>query len=228
MWVLNNRTPYAAERTWTRDKTGMHQWLVAVSRSSTSFRAESSGWPTSRRRRSWPLDRGDPVASSLRIDSDLLGVKPTTDILLDAAAHAPKGVAAKSVPVTLRVGSIDKTLVVHGTRVYYTGAMGRTMSAAQPFIRQPIHYEWAFGGSDVGDKDPRKHRIDLRNPVGKGLAADASRLEHQPAHAVEYPSGNPAKRGPAGFGPIASFWSPRAERAGTLRSLGEDQEATPG
>lgn len=30
MWALNNRTAYAAERTWVRDKTGTHHWIVCV------------------------------------------------------------------------------------------------------------------------------------------------------------------------------------------------------
>jgi hypothetical protein len=30
MWALKNQTPYAAERNWTRDKHGVHWWLVAV------------------------------------------------------------------------------------------------------------------------------------------------------------------------------------------------------
>ena len=30
MWALKNDTPYAAERTWVRDKQGMHHWIVAV------------------------------------------------------------------------------------------------------------------------------------------------------------------------------------------------------
>jgi len=30
MWALKNRTPYAAERTWVRDRSGAHHWIVAV------------------------------------------------------------------------------------------------------------------------------------------------------------------------------------------------------
>ncbi len=55
----------------------------------------------------------------------------------------------------------------------------------------------------------------MRNPVGKGVAKRNARLVNTPAHLVEYPNGNPAKDGPAGFGAIASYWSPRLELAGT-------------
>lgn len=30
MWHLDNRTPYAADYTWGRDKEGVHEWIVAV------------------------------------------------------------------------------------------------------------------------------------------------------------------------------------------------------
>jgi hypothetical protein len=30
MFMLDNKTPYAAGRNWTRDKRGMHVWIVAV------------------------------------------------------------------------------------------------------------------------------------------------------------------------------------------------------
>lgn len=99
--------------------------------------------------------------------------------------------------------------------MYYRGGVGLTTSAPRPFVTHPIHYEWAFGGTDIKHPDPRKQGMDARNPVGKGFAVDPRNIENQQAHAIEYPNGNPAKVGPAGFGPIASFWSPRLERAGT-------------
>jgi hypothetical protein len=216
MWALENRTPYAAGRNWTRDKHGSHQWLVAVK---ATFEIASDGRLRLADEQPAPLlepeYREDPAKSSLRLDSDLLAPKPGTDILLDACAHAPKGRPAATVPVSLRVGGLEKTLLVHGARVYYRSAFGMTTSAPRPFGTHPIHYEWAFGGTDTTDPDARKHSIDSRNPVGKGFATNTSSLENQSAHAIEYPDGKVAEVGPAGFGPIASFWSPRLKRAGT-------------
>jgi hypothetical protein len=145
----------------------------------------------------------------------VLAVKPTTDILVDACAHAPQGRPASTVPVSLRVGDLEKTLVVHGSRVYYEGPVGMTTTAPRPFVTRPIEYEWAYGGKDLSHSNSQKHRIDMRNPVGKGFAVDEKILENQPAHSIEYPRGNPAKMGPAGYGPLTSFWSPRLERGGT-------------
>jgi hypothetical protein len=216
MWALLNKTAYAAGRNWIRDKTGAHHWLVAVK---GTFDIAPTGKLTLADEQPPPVlapeHRGDAASTSLRLDSDLLAVKPATDVLLDACAHAPNGQPAPTVPVFLRVGDVEKTLLVHGTRVYYQGALGVTTSKPLPFTTRPIHYEWAFGGTDTTDPDSRKHRIDARNPIGKGFAVDAGRLEQQVAHAIEYPNGDPKKAGPAGFGPIAGFWSPRLERAGT-------------
>jgi hypothetical protein len=216
MWALENRTPYAADRNWVRDKEGVHHWLVAVK---ATFDVGPAGKLTLADEQAPPLlapeFRGDPGKTSLRMDSDLLAIKPGTDVLVDASAHAPRGRAAATVPVSLQVGNLEKTLLVHGSRVYYRGAIGLTTTAPRPFVKHPIHYEWAFGGIDIVNPDPRKQGIDARNPVGKGFAVDAHRLENQPAHAIEYPNGKAAKAGPAGFGPIASSWSPRLELAGT-------------
>jgi hypothetical protein len=222
MWMLKNRTPYAADKNWIRDKRGLHHWLVAVK---ATFDVSAHGKLTLADEQPPPVlapdYRGDPTSTSLRSDSDLLAVKPGTDILLDACAHAPRGRPAATVPVLLRVDRVQKALVVHGTRVYYQGPMGLTTSAPRPFVTRPILYEDAFGGTDTGNPNPRKHRIDSRNPVGKGFAVDSKTLENQPAHSIEYPHGNPAKLGPAGFGPLTAFWSPRVERMGTYDAAWE-------
>jgi hypothetical protein len=213
MWALSNTTPYAADRNWTRDKSGMHWWIVAVR---ATFDLASDGRLTLADEQLPPVLApeyfGEPGKSSLRYDSDLLAARPTTDLLLIASAHAPGGRAASKVPVSLRVGQVRKQLVVHGPRVYRSGL---NTSASRPFITQPIRYELAFGGTDLSDPDPRNHRFDARNPIGRGLAVDAGRLEDQLAHTIEYAGGDPASSGPAGFGPIDPAWLPRRALAGT-------------
>lgn len=87
MWTLTNRTHFAVERNWTRDKQGAHHWLVAVKGTfdigpGGNLRLSDDQLPPVLE----PEYRGDPAATSLRIDSDLLAVKPSTDVLLDASA----------------------------------------------------------------------------------------------------------------------------------------------
>lgn len=216
MWGLNNQTAYAAERTWVRDKTGHHHWVVAVK---GTFVVEPNGELRLAEEQLPPVmvpdHFGEPGASSLRFDGDLVLRKVTTEVIVNAFAYAPQGKPATSVPVGLRVGPIQKTLVVHGPRVYYSGVAGLTTTAPQPFDRWPIRYEDAYGGSDLSDPDPRRQRIDLRNPIGKGVKVRATDLINTPAHRIEYPQGDASRVGPAGFGAIESHWSPRLELAGT-------------
>jgi hypothetical protein len=218
MWMLENTTPYAAERNWTRDKRGAQHWLVAVK---ATFEIQPDGALKLADEQAPPVMapeyHGEPGRSSLKLDSDLLAAKPGTDIVADASAHAPRGKAAPVVPVSMRVGEVHKQLLVHGNRVYYAGGLsgGLTMTAPEPFVTRPIRYEWAYGGSDMADSDPRRHRMDMRNPIGKGFTTQPSRLEHQPVPAIEYLGGDASKLGPAGYGPIDAAWSPRRELAGT-------------
>src|SRR4051794_10326106 len=111
MWMLDNKTPYAAERTWTRDKNGAHHWLVAVK---ATFDIGADGRVPLAPEQAPPLLApeywGDLAKSALRLDGDLLAAKPGTDVLLEANAHAPVGRPAESVPVSLRVGPVNKTV----------------------------------------------------------------------------------------------------------------------
>jgi hypothetical protein len=216
MWALDNATPYAAERNWTRDVQGVHWWLVAVR---ATFTVAEGGKLALADEQLPPVlapeHHGEPGKSSLRYDSDLLAVKPTTDVLVVGSAHAPRGKATPTVPVVLRLGKLEKQLVVHGERAYYEGVAGLTTTTPRPFVTRPIQYELAWGGADTSDRDPSKHFIDERNPVGRGHARRSASLVNTPAHAIEHASGEPAVRGPAGFGPIEPGWLPRRKLAGT-------------
>lgn len=209
VWALRNQTPYAAERNWTRDQHGMHEWLVAVR---ATFMITADARLRLADEQPAPLlvpeYDGEPGRSSLRYDTELLAPKPSTDVLVLGSAHAPGGRATASVEVGLRVGSIDKTLLVLGERVYSEGITGLPTTAPKPFTRLPLRYELAFGGRD-GDE------ADARNPVGRGFARRRASLIGAPAHCIEYPRGNVARSGPAGFGPIDRHWLPRRLLAGT-------------
>jgi hypothetical protein len=215
MWMLRNRTPYAAERSWARGKSGEHHWIVAVK---ATFDLAPGGRLALKDEQPPPLlapqYQGEPGRSSLRYDSDLLGVKFGTDLLVNAHAHAPGGRPAPTVPVSLQAGSMRKVLLVNGAR-FYAGRGNFKASSPRPFTTMPISYELAYGGMDTLDPDPRRHGVDARNPIGRGFAAHPARLRDQPAHAIDYPSGDPARTGPAGFGAIDRWWSPRLELAGS-------------
>lgn len=216
MWAITNKTSYTAERTWSRDKNGAHQWIVVVT---ATFDIGQNGAMRLADAQVPPLlmpeHYGEPASSSLRYEADLVSEKPTTDVLVNAHAYAPGGKPTGTVPVALRVGTMTKELRVHGSRVFYRGVLNTAISDPAHFVDRPIRYEWAYGGTDTHDPNPLHHGMDPRNPVGMGFSVRERHRIEQPAWSIEYPQGEPAKMGPAGFGPIASHWSPRLELAGT-------------
>ena len=218
MWLLRNHTPYAAERNWIRDGRGVHWFVIAVR---GTFTLGAGGRTSLADEQLPPIlapeHTGIPGESSLRYDSELLEHKPGTDVVVLGCAYAPRGRPTASVPVILRVGSLlEKQLVVYGSRAYYEGAVGLATTSPEPFVKQPIQYELAFGGRDTSDPDPRRHLLDERNPIGRGFPPRAARWKNELAHCIEYPSGAAASRGPAGFGPIDRAWLPRRALAGTF------------
>jgi len=92
MWMLDNRTPYEAERTWIRDKEGIHHWIVVVKAT------YDVGWDGALRLAEKPVAplfkpeyHGKFGESSLRYDADLVAMKPGTDVYLNGIAYTPNG-----------------------------------------------------------------------------------------------------------------------------------------
>jgi hypothetical protein len=215
VWAIDNKTAYAVERNWVRDKHGEHHWVVAIK---ASFDIEPKGLLKLADEQAPPVLApeyfGEPGKSALRFDTDVGLKKPATDVLVNAHAHAPQGKEAEVIQVSLVLGGMRKALLVHGDRVHQTLGGVHSITRAAPFLTRAIRYEMAYGGTDLSDPDPRRHTFDERNPVGRGAQPPAA-LKNQAAYAIEYPSGDPAKRGPAGFGAIDAWWAPRAQYAGT-------------
>jgi hypothetical protein len=223
MWAIGNRTPYKAGKTWTRDKNGVHEWIVCVK---GTFDIKPDGSVVPAEDQLDPLRvceySGEPGLSSVRYDADLVAMKPTTDVLLNGTAYAPGGRPSAHFSVSLRAGPVRKTIAVRGNREWVGGPFGQRPSAAEPVVQLPIVYERAYGGYDRTDPDPACQRMDARNPIGRGVAAAVGRRIGQPLPNFEYPTGNLENDGPAGFGVIDSFWSPRRELAGTYDEKWEE------
>lgn len=212
MWLLNNDTPFAAERTWVRDCEGAEVWVVAVK---GSFIVGRDGIqtldPVPREIRRVPIFRGAPEASSLVGECDLVHRKSMTDVLVEGDAVCPRGRLATKLDVRLRVASIDKTLRAHGERTCDPGVLGLRLGAPSAFARLPISYEFAFGGTGA-------RTWEARNPVGRGFAEARSDLAGRLAPNVEdarFPFEDHDTGRPVGFGPIARHWAPRVALAGT-------------
>ena len=220
MWMLNNQTPFAAERSWVRDKNGAEVWLVAVKGTfdilpdGTTALAEQQEEVVIA-----PNFSGDPQSSSLLNDTDLPHKKLATDVLVQGHAYAPKGQPVTQLSVGLKVANIQKILHITGDRYWQDSLIGVSMSDPQYFEKMPLTYERAFGGMDLTDEDSNKHDWDVRNPAGCGFATKAAHLIGKLVPNIEDPNAliNNWKQRPTpvGFGPIAGHWSPRVEMAGT-------------
>jgi len=212
MWAVNNQTPFAVNSAWGRDKDGVHEWIVAV-KGTYDIKDDGSVAFADKQFESLllPEHNGEDGVSSVRYDADVVGPKPTTDVVLNGTAYAPQGRPTPEFLVSLRVGKVHKVLKVVGNRTWKQGVLGRAPSPTESVAQVPIVYERAYGGFDQTDPDPKKQRMDSRNPVGCGLLTRPG----QPLPNFEYPNGRMEKAGPAGFGVIASYWSPRLELQGT-------------
>lgn len=220
MWLVNNRTPYVADRSWIQDKDANKIWIVVVK---ATFDIWSDG-STRLSDQQVPVHRmgkyhGKPGESSLAHEADLLWLKPGTDVLLNGSAWAPRQRTVTSVDVELQVGPLRKTLRVSGNREWRRGIAGAAASEPEPFEHMPITYERAFGGWDRTSADPADHRLEARNPVGTGFltrgeGAIGTRLPNveQPGQLMSSWKDKPE---PAGFNAIDCGWSPRRELAGT-------------
>jgi len=227
VWALDNTTPFAADRSWVRDRNGAEIWLVAVKGTflinpdgSTRVAEEQADVQLA------PRYSGEPGKSSLFYDSDLPRTKVTTDVIVNGHAYAPSRKPTKAVTVSFRVGSLVKSLRVTGDRVWKGFWYFSWQSSCQPFVKMPITYERAFGGADRKSKKPK---WDTRNPVGTGFASRRSHLIGQAVPNIQSPSGRllVALRTPhpAGFGVIAGHWTPRVKFAGTCDAKWEAERA---
>lgn len=215
MWQIENHTPFRAAGTIVVDGKGRRSWVVAVRgvfdvmpNGAVEF-AEEQSEPVLA-----PVYRGKDGESSLVYEADVVAEKPLVDILVNGSAYAPGGKPARSVHVGLRTSSFQKTLTVVGDRVWQ--GVVPTPSEPLPFTTMPVIYERAFGGFDQSNPDPMRQRMFAPNPVGVGIATRRGDLVGKPAPNVEIPGVGPRESSrAAGFGPVCSYWAPRAKFAGT-------------
>jgi hypothetical protein len=204
MWQVKNRTPFAVERDWVRDRHGAEVWVVAV-KATFDIKPDGSTEVSDDQPRVLrvPEYYGEPGKSSIKYETDLVLTKNTTDVIVVGHAYAPNGQPVTTLDVGFRVGPLQKLLRVLGDRRW--GGFGPT--APEPFTKMPLVYERAFGGVDVKSAHP------------DGFAVDSAHLEAVPVPNVEWPdrliSSWKDRPAPAGFGAVASHWQPRVSFAGT-------------
>ncbi len=145
---------------------------------------------------------------SARIEPELAFIKPAADVLLLGTARpSTRGAAQGS--VRLRLGPIDKGVVVFGERRWSKGLLQPTLGEPSPFEGVALRWEHAFGGPE-----------ERRNPLGMGHFSKSSGfVPETPAPSLELPD-QLIRRWkdaptPAGFGVVGAGWVPRIQYAGT-------------
>jgi len=231
--TVDNETDYSFEQLFSSDEDGRPLFVPLVQ---ASYRIASGGLvlcdpqpPVVLGGEPWPptdLATGstDPPPQtegvvSWRIEPHFAFTKLATDIVMVGHAHARQS-GVTEVPVSLRVGELEKSIVVRGDRVWVQAAGNVVSSKPLAFERIPLRYERAFGGWDRSDPDPEKHRPFRPNPVGCGYHSPKEpfrqglRLPN-----LEDPNAPLQRWGqrvmPVGFGFLAPDWEPRSYHAGS-------------
>ncbi|MEO7031578.1 MAG: DUF2169 domain-containing protein [Herbaspirillum sp.] len=133
--------------------------------------------------------------------------KPSAEFLVFGSAHAPTGTSVQQLAITVQLGTLRKSLLVHGDRHFNLAGL---ISTPQPFIRMPLDPSTAFGGAES-----------LDNPLGKGLV----KIQQQdgssvwPLPNVEFGNKLIANRGD--IAPPAGFWPYPANAPQRSRHLGQ-------
>jgi len=219
--ALYNHTPFAADTFIVMDEQGQEALILVVR---ATFQTEGAVLKIADAQppvKSADEYTGDPAHSSLMYEADVSPTKPLVDVLVNGSAYAPRGIPAAEVYIRVNVGDVSKDLVVSGDRSWKHGPFGVSPSDPEPFLRMPVVFERAFGGTDRRDPDSAKHLSEPRNPVGVGfrgaVSADPSvgtevpNVEY-PAERLTSPSDRPR---PASLGVVGRGWEPRISFAGT-------------
>jgi hypothetical protein len=212
---LQNLSAYAAGQSITRDGHGRVCVVVSIK---ACFQWDDRGTLLSvppEPLRVADTYAGDPASTGLSWPAEVGPPKPAVDVLLAGALVFP--VAIQECDVTLQVGQrLRKTVRVYGPR-YWHAAFGSDLRPTPPRPTTRVAIDWAhsFGGSDPGDPP----LVELRNPVGTGVATRAESLTGRPAPSFDDPlraiTSWKDSANPVGFGPIAAHWQPRVRYAGT-------------
>jgi hypothetical protein len=220
---LLNGSGMAAGYTVALDKTGAEHVVVVVKGTFTLPRPGHAPRLADEQAAIVDADlfTGEPARSATLMECDYALEKPLCDVLLNGSAYGPGERPVERIAVGLQVGGWRKSFAVWGNRVWRGAAVGYVPSDPEPFVRMPISYDNAFGGTDERMHDPAEHRSYLPNPVGRGwhhhihrelvIDAPVSNTEE-----IRDPVRDPGGRyQPMAFGPIGRGWPSRIRYAGT-------------
>jgi len=202
--------------------------LTIIVKGTFEFKADGSTVPAAKQ---IPIAFADEMSEvgETRFESDLAPFKPRADVVLVGKAYAPHNAPTAAVDVTLRVGSLKKTLRVFGDRSWESGGFfsGPTPTTATPFAQMELCYAKAYGGVDSASG-----AACLENPIGKGCIAETAKkksIEGRALPNIEDPKALITKVEdrplPVGFGVVGKGWQPRVKYLGTFDQKWQSERA---
>ncbi|HEY0134347.1 MAG TPA: DUF2169 domain-containing protein [Nannocystis sp.] len=122
---------------------------------------------------------GDEPEEGAPPELDIIPYKTTTDLIVMAEAHAPRGQTVTTMTASIELGKLKREYLIHGDRrCIYRGPGSVRFDRPTPFESLPMRHELAFGGCDptVPVPPPRTlleamsphPGIYPRNPSGRG------------------------------------------------------------
>jgi hypothetical protein len=221
---VNNATPFGVRVMPSCDREGRDVLLIVVA---AQFDLPGPGHDDPRLRLFRTQDPppladeyvGEPGLSGIRREGQSSYTKPATDIYVVGDVYAPQGKPITEMNVSVRVGTCAVGLRVYGDRVWERAiTLGVRPSAPAPFVKMPLVWERSYGGVATNSTEQRP-MFEPRNPVGCGFETDPDAAIGRALPNIEdprQPLGRVSDRPrPAGLGPVARAWQPRAGFAGT-------------
>ncbi|PRP91110.1 hypothetical protein ENSA5_58470 [Enhygromyxa salina] len=131
------------------------------------------------------LDDQDPIPLLHNDEPTEVGLLPRDDfprqerafeVIFLGCAHAPNQIPVQSLRVVLGLGDAWSELLVHGDRSWLRRGPATSISPAQPFVRMPMGWDHAFGGSAeiLIDEGAVLEVGDPHNRIGKGFDPEPS------------------------------------------------------
>lgn len=172
---------------------------------------------------------GEPGLSAPVYETDYAPRKQHCDLLLLGSAYAPHGRPATRVETGVRIGNWGKRIAVVGERQWDCGLATLRSTPPQPFVKQAISYDVAYGGTDLAHEDPAEHAAFMANPVGVGFHKHLRKawVDGKPLPRTEEPdravSDPDSDYRPMSYGPVGRGWEPRFRYAGTYDDAWREQ-----
>ncbi|UUM32456.1 DUF2169 family type VI secretion system accessory protein [Vibrio japonicus] len=207
LWDIEENRELSLKGRFQRDENGDEVWVVVAKR---SWQLKGSDWYELEESEIFddPQYLGESGHSAMKVDHEFSYTKANTDVLIFGKARSlgKKPVVYQECRVLID-GHIDKTLAIHGERVWVEHGSSVTLSNPRPFIEKDIDYSCSIGG-------------DIRNRIGGGIASSNRELLKQKVPSIFYPREDWNATGSrvrvAGFGPVPPFFESRQKLAGTF------------